>query len=72
MLRGDMQKRAIPMTFVRVELAVIPKSSLTGANSDRVDTRVMQIIYSIDPDNALVKEREVLIGQLLDVFIDVK
>lgn len=34
--------------------------------------RVMQIIYSIDPDNARVKERKVLAGQSLDVFIDVK
>jgi multidrug resistance efflux pump len=72
MLRGDTQKRSIPMMFVRIEPAVIPKTSLTGANSDRVDTRVMQIIYSIDSENPLVKERKVLVGQLLDVFIDVK
>lgn len=72
MLRGDLKRREVPMTYVRIEPAVIPKTSLTGANTERVDTRVMQIIYSIDPDNPLVGERKILVGQLLDVFIDVK
>ena len=71
-LRGDLKRREIPMSYVRIEPAVVPKSSLTGANTERVDTRVMQIIYAIDPNNPLVKERKILIGQLLDVFIDVK
>lgn len=71
-LRGDLERREVPMTFVRIEPAVIPKTSLTGANTERVDTRVMQVIYSIDPENPLVKERKLLVGQLLDVFIDVK
>ncbi len=72
MLRGGTGKHSIPITFVRIKPEVIPKSSLIGANSDLVDTRVMQIIYSINPDNVLAKERKVLVGQLLDVFIDVK
>ena len=71
-LRGDLKRREIPMSYVRIEPAVVPKSSLTGANTERVDTRVMQIIYAIDPENPLVKERKILIGQLFDVFIDVK
>ena len=48
-LRGDLQQREVPMQFVRIEPYVIPKTSLTGANTERVDTRVMQIIYAIDP-----------------------
>ena len=72
LLRGDLQRREIPLTYIRIEPAVIPKASLTGANTERVDTRVMQIIYAIDPENPLVKERKILIGQLLDVFINVK
>lgn len=71
-LRGDLQQREIPMTFVRIEPVVIPKMSLTGANTERVDTRVMQVIYAIDPEIPLVKDHQVLVGQLLDVFIDVK
>ncbi|HVC97717.1 MAG TPA: HlyD family efflux transporter periplasmic adaptor subunit [Pirellulales bacterium] len=71
-LRGDLKQREIPMGFVRIEPYVIPKTSLTGINTERVDTRVMQIIYAIDPEHALVREKKVLVGQLLDVFIDVK
>lgn len=71
-LRGDLKQDAVPMTFVRIEPYVIPKTSLTGANAERVDTRVMQLIYAIDPQQPLVKQRKVLVGQLLDVFIDVK
>jgi len=71
-LRGDLKQREIPMEFVRIEPYVIPKTSLTGINTERVDTRVMQIIYAIDPEHALVREKKVLVGQLLDVFIDVQ
>ncbi len=72
MLRGDLKRREVPMKYVRIEPAVITKTSLTGANSDRVDTRVMQVIYSIDPETPLIIEKKILVGQLLDVFIDVK
>jgi HlyD family secretion protein len=71
-LRGDMLQREVPMKFVRIEPSVVPKTSLTGANTERVDTRVVQVIYAIDPEHPLVKDRKILIGQLLDVFIDVK
>ena len=71
-LRGDPQQREIPMKYVRIEPYVIPKVSLTGINIEKVDTRVMQLIYSIDPEHPLVKEKKVLVGQLLDVFIDVR
>ncbi|MBL9094596.1 MAG: HlyD family secretion protein [Planctomycetaceae bacterium] len=52
------------LTFVRVEPYVVPKKSLTGDNTERVDTRVLQVIYSVDP----TKER-LYVGQQLDVFI---
>src|SRR5262249_39172606 len=42
-----------------------PKRSLTGASTERVDTRVLQILYSF--------EREALpvfVGQQVDVFIE--
>ncbi len=54
-----------PLSFVRVEPYVIPKKSLTGGNTERVDTRVLQVIYSVDtPDPALY------VGQQLDVSLD--
>jgi multidrug resistance efflux pump len=71
-LRGDLQQREISLQFVRIEPYVIPKTSLTGDNTERVDTRVMQLIYSLDATDRLVMEKKVLVGQLLDVFIDVK
>jgi len=53
------------LTFVRVEPYVIPKRSLTGANTERVDTRVLQVIYSID-----AKEKSLYVGQQMDVFLN--
>jgi HlyD family secretion protein len=54
-----------PLTFVRVEPYVVPKKSLTGDNTERVDTRVLQVVYSIDVGN-----QQIYVGQQLDVFID--
>lgn len=59
--------RPIPLRFVRVEPYVQPKRSLTGNSTERVDTRVLQVIYSIDQS-----QPEVYIGQQLDVFIDAR
>jgi multidrug resistance efflux pump len=52
------------LEFVRVEPFVIPKKSLTGGNTERVDTRVLQVIYAISGDAPLY------VGQQMDVFLD--
>ena len=39
-----------PLKFVYVEPYVIPKQSLTGNNSERVDQRVLQVIYELPDD----------------------
>lgn len=54
-----------PIRFVRVEPYVIPKKSLTGANTERVDTRVLQVIYAIDTVG-----KPLYVGQQMDVFLD--
>lgn len=54
-----------PLRFVRIEPYVVPKKSLTGDNTERVDTRVLQVIYAIDTGG-----RQLYVGQQLDVFID--
>jgi multidrug resistance efflux pump len=64
-LRGS-PETAYPLQFIRVEPYVIPKKSLTGDNTERVDTRVLQVIYSLD-----VSDKPIYVGQQLDVFIDV-
>ena len=71
-IRGDVKQEEVALTFVRLEPYVVPKTSLTGVNTERVDTRVVQVIYAVDPHNRLVQNQKVLVGQLLDVFIDVK
>jgi multidrug efflux pump subunit AcrA (membrane-fusion protein) len=55
-----------PLEFLRVEPYVTPKKSLTGDNTERVDTRVLQVIYALS-----VKDRPLYVGQQLDVFVDV-
>lgn len=66
MVKGD-SEHPLKLSYVRVEPFVIPKRSLTGDNTERVDTRVLQVIYSMDsPD------QRVYVGQQLDVFISVE
>lgn len=62
-LKGN-TRHAIPLTFVRIDPYVVPKKSLTGDNTERVDTRVLQIIYRFDRPAF-----PVYAGQQLDVFI---
>ena len=56
---------AIPLTFVRVEPYILPKRSLTGESSERVDTRVLQVIFRFD-----APVTRVYVGQQMDVFLD--
>jgi hypothetical protein len=62
--RGDPSIK-IPLQFVRVEPYVIPKKSLTGDNTERVDTRVLQVIYAVTEDCPVL-----YVGMQLDVFLD--
>jgi hypothetical protein len=48
-----------------VEPYVTPKTSLTGSSSERVDTRVLQVIYRFDR-----RAIPAYVGQQVDVFIE--
>src|SRR5207249_3380890 len=63
-VRGNANLKA-PLTFVRFEPFVVPKKSLTGDSTERVDTRVLQVIYRVEGD-AL----PLFVGQQMDVFIE--
>jgi len=63
-LRGDARLRT-PLHFVRFEPFVVPKKSLTGDSTERVDTRVLQVIYQIGG-----QDLPLYVGQQMDVFID--
>jgi HlyD family secretion protein len=54
-----------PLTYEWTEPFVIPKRSLTGGTTERVDTRVMQVVYSFDREQI-----PVYVGQQMDVFIE--
>ena len=65
-VRGRAEKQ-VPISFVRLEPLVTPKKSLTGGVSERVDTRVLQVIYSVAPG-----EIDAIPGQQVDVYIEDK
>lgn len=67
-LRGRSEP-VFELTPYRVEPYVIPKRNLTGENSERIDTRVLQVIYAL-PNS--VKRGELYVGQQMDVFIEAK
>jgi HlyD family secretion protein len=54
-----------PVQFVRFEPYVVPKRSLTGDTTERVDTRVLQVLYQFHPGDL-----PVYVGQQMDVFIE--
>lgn len=57
----------IPLTYRYIEPYIVPKQSLTGSDRERVDTRVLQVVYEFDKNNY-----PVYVGQLLDVYIQAK
>jgi hypothetical protein len=63
-VRGDTRQK-IPLEFVRFEPYVVPKKSLTGDSTERVDTRVLQVIYRIRDEKT-----PVYVGQQMDIYID--
>ena len=64
-LKGD-PTITFPLDFIRVEPYVIPKVSLTGSSTERVDTRVLQVIYSLTRPT----DPPLYVGQQVDVFIE--
>jgi len=58
----------IPLYFDHIEPYVIPKKSLTGASDERVDTRVLQVIYTFEQP----KDFNLYVGQQVDAFIEAR
>jgi HlyD family secretion protein len=63
-LKGD-TAQPIELSFVRIEPFVVPKTSLTGSSTERVDTRVLQVIYSFKRSQG----RPIYVGQQVDLFV---
>ena len=65
--RGASDTR-VKASFVRAEPLVVPKRSLTNSAAERVDVRVLQVIYAL-PDDARETFR---VGQQVDAWIPAK
>lgn len=63
-LRGNSDRQAT-LRFIRFEPYIVPKKSLTGESTERVDTRVLQIIFAVDK-----ADFPMFVGQQVDVYID--
>jgi HlyD family secretion protein len=56
----------IQLEFVRIEPYIIPKRSLTGSSLERVDTRVLPVIFRFPNTPG----QKTYVGQQMDVFIE--
>lgn len=63
-LRGNAEVKT-GLSFVRIEPYVVPKKSLTGGSNERVDTRVLPVLYAFERQSL-----PVFVGQQMDVFIE--
>jgi len=59
--------RQVEAVFVRAEPLVVPKRSLTNSAAERVDVRVLQVIYQLPETNGLFR-----VGQQVDAYIPAK
>lgn len=63
MLRGSSEK--IPLTFVRAQPNVSPKIELSNQRNERVDVRVLPLVFKIEKVDGV----KIYPGQLVDVYI---
>jgi multidrug efflux pump subunit AcrA (membrane-fusion protein) len=64
--RGAAARRT-RVQFVRAEPLIVPKRSLTNASTERVDIRVLQLVYALPPGS-----RGYFVGQQVDGFVPAK
>ncbi len=63
-LRGN-RRFKVDLQLAYVEPLVVPKKSLTGDSTERVDTRVLQALYQFNP-----QQLPAYVGQQMDIFIE--
>lgn len=63
-VRGN-RNISVHLNYFRTEPYIIPKSSFTGETVERVDTRVLQVLYQFDRNDLPIYP-----GQILDVFVE--
>lgn len=63
-LRGN-PHASTPLRFERIEPTIVPRAVMTGDSTERVDSRVLQVVYSFEP-----AKLPVYVGQWMDVYIE--
>lgn len=63
-LRG-MSEHNVTLVMVRIEPYALPKSQITGSNTERIDTRVVEVVFLVEG-----KHPPLYPGQVVDVFIE--
>lgn len=63
-LQGDARLK-FPLKFVRIEPYLVYKQNFSNLITEKIDTRVLQILYKIEKNS-----KQVLVGQQMDVFIE--
>lgn len=67
-LRGAVLKE-YPLRMIRIEPWAQAKSQLSGATTERVDTRVVDAVFEVERD-ARTDETPLFLSQMVDVFIE--
>lgn len=65
-IRGPL-KVEVPLTMLRIEPLAGPKRQISGASTELIDTRVVEVIYRVEPPPGSPR---LYPGQVVDVFID--
>lgn len=65
-VRGPI-KAELPLEMVRIEPFARPKSQISGASTELVDTRVIEVVFRVKP---LEGAPRIFTGQVLDVYVD--
>lgn len=60
----DAGERRFPLSPLRVHPLVVAKTALTGAAAERIDTRILRVLYKIESEGGAL-----YLGQQMDVFI---
>jgi HlyD family secretion protein len=64
-IRGQVA-RDVPLTMLRIEPLAAPKTQLLGTRTERVDTRVVEVVFRVEGKDL----SGLYPGQAVDVFID--
>lgn len=62
-VKGNTSLKA-PIKYLKTEPYITPKKNLTGSNDERVDIRVLQLVYELNPPKF-----PVYVGQQVNVFL---